>query len=109
MIPTRSVQSRASLKLLEYFCRAVLPSFSAVALISYTFYNWVSLVPTRTKRSQVQTMIRVLLADDHQVLRMGLRLLLNQAFDIKVVAEAENGQEALDLADRLRPDVAVLD
>jgi DNA-binding NarL/FixJ family response regulator len=54
-------------------------------------------------------MIRVLLADDHPVLRMGLRILLNKASDIQVVAEAGDGAEALRLIKELKPDVTILD
>ncbi len=53
--------------------------------------------------------IRVLLADDHPSLRMGLRVLLEQERDIAVVAEAGDGREALKQIESLCPDVAVLD
>ena len=53
--------------------------------------------------------IRVLLADDEQLMRTGLRMILEATDDIEVVAEAENGREAVDLVMRLRPEVAVLD
>ena len=53
--------------------------------------------------------IRVLLADDHPTLRLGLRVLLDRAPDVEVVGEAEDGDEALALIDTLQPDVAVLD
>jgi DNA-binding NarL/FixJ family response regulator len=53
--------------------------------------------------------IRILLADDHTIIRSGLRLLLDQQADFKVVAEASDGREALELASKLHPDVAVLD
>lgn len=53
--------------------------------------------------------IRVLLADDHGVLRDGVQRLLEVQSDIKVVAKASEGREALDLAIRLRPDVVVMD
>jgi len=53
--------------------------------------------------------IRVLLADDHPTLRLGLRVLLERAPDIEVVAEAERGEEALAKILALQPDVAVLD
>jgi DNA-binding NarL/FixJ family response regulator len=53
--------------------------------------------------------IRVLLADDHAVLRAGLRALLNAEPDIEVIGEAGDGQEAVTLAEKLRPDVVVMD
>ena len=54
-------------------------------------------------------MIRVLLADDHEMVRDGLRALLETTADIHVIALASNGQEASDKAMQLRPDVAVMD
>jgi DNA-binding NarL/FixJ family response regulator len=53
--------------------------------------------------------IRVLLADDHTIVRQGVRLCLEAMGDIEVVAEAEDGQAAVLLAAQLRPDVAVVD
>ncbi len=53
--------------------------------------------------------IRVLLADDHPTLRLGLRVLLDREPDIEVVAEAESGDEALEKILALQPDVAVID
>ena len=53
--------------------------------------------------------IRVLLADDHAVLREGLRSLLSLRDDIEVVGEATNGQVALEMVRQLRPDVVVMD
>jgi DNA-binding NarL/FixJ family response regulator len=53
--------------------------------------------------------ITVLLADDHSVVREGLRLLLETAPDIQVLAEAENGREAVQQAARLLPDIVLLD
>jgi len=53
--------------------------------------------------------IRVLLADDHAVVRAGLRAVLGAAKDIVVVGEARNGREAVDAAMRLMPDVVVMD
>jgi len=53
--------------------------------------------------------IRVLLADDHTIVREGVRLCLEAMGDIEVVAEAEDGQMAVQLANQLRPDVAVVD
>src|SRR6184192_2016628 len=51
----------------------------------------------------------VLLVDDHALVRDGLRMLLQSADDIRVVGEAENGQQAVQEALRLRPDVVLLD
>jgi DNA-binding NarL/FixJ family response regulator len=59
--------------------------------------------------SQSQPLIRVLLADDHNVVRAGIRQFLEQSQDIQVVAEASNGQEACKLLEEFKPDVAVLD
>lgn len=53
--------------------------------------------------------IRVLLADDHAVLRAGLRALLGSEPDMEVVGEAQNGEEAIQKARDLAPDVLVLD
>jgi DNA-binding NarL/FixJ family response regulator len=53
--------------------------------------------------------IRILLADDHTIIRSGLRLLLEQQPDFKVVAEAANGHEAVRLVAEHHPQVAVLD
>jgi DNA-binding NarL/FixJ family response regulator len=53
--------------------------------------------------------IRVLLADDHAVVRAGIRLFLEHAGDIQVLAEADDGRQAQDLIARYLPDVAVLD
>jgi DNA-binding NarL/FixJ family response regulator len=56
-----------------------------------------------------KTPIRVLLADDHQMLRDGLRALLNSQPDMQVVAEAGTGNDAIRLAGEARPDVIVMD
>ena len=53
--------------------------------------------------------ISVLLADDHTIFRQGLRMLLEQEEDIEVVGEAANGNEALELARNLKPDIILLD
>jgi DNA-binding NarL/FixJ family response regulator len=54
-------------------------------------------------------MIRVILADDHHLVRAGIRALLEKADDINIVGEAADGQEAIDLVERLTPDVLVID
>ena len=53
--------------------------------------------------------MRVLIADDHGIVRSGVKLLLDRQPDIEVVAEAEDGVEAVQMAIKHRPDVAVLD
>jgi len=53
--------------------------------------------------------VRILLADDHRVVRSGLASLLGQHPDLQVVAEAENGLEALELARQKRPDLILMD
>ena len=54
-------------------------------------------------------MIRVLLADDHALVRAGIRSLLNAMVDVEVVAEASSGEEAIELAVSSRPDVVLMD
>jgi DNA-binding NarL/FixJ family response regulator len=53
--------------------------------------------------------IRVLLADDHAVLRAGLQALLNAEEDIEVIGEAENGRTAVEMVHSLEPDVVLMD
>src|SRR5208283_1233081 len=53
--------------------------------------------------------IRVLLADDHKLMRAGLRLVVDQQPDLSVVGEADDGRQAVDLARSLKPDVVVMD
>jgi CheY-like chemotaxis protein len=71
-------------------------------------------IQARSKTRTVQagdatSPIRVLLVDDHRIVREGLAQLLNGTPGIKVVGEAEDGYEAIDLARRLKPDVVVMD
>jgi CheY-like chemotaxis protein len=53
--------------------------------------------------------LRVLLADDHKIVRQGIESLLIDGSDIEIVGQAGNGREAVDLACRLEPDVVVMD
>jgi DNA-binding NarL/FixJ family response regulator len=53
--------------------------------------------------------IRVLLTDDHEVVRSGLRRLLEQNDDIEVICEAENGEQAYQYYSEYEPDVMVMD
>ena len=53
--------------------------------------------------------INVILVDDHEMVRLGLKSFLNLQGDVEVVGEASNGREGVDLALELRPDVVVMD
>ena len=53
--------------------------------------------------------IRILLADDHKITRQGLQSLLEKEPDMEVIAEAENGRTAVQLTQRLAPDVVIMD
>lgn len=53
--------------------------------------------------------VRVILADDHRIMRQGLRALLESEHDIEVVDEADNGRRTVQLAREMRPDVIVMD
>lgn len=54
-------------------------------------------------------MIRVLIAEDHQLVREGIHALLERAGDISIVGEASNGKEAVEMVQELKPDVLVMD
>src|SRR5437588_7284995 len=62
-------------------------------------------IPSQTQANR----IRVLLVDDHAIVRQGLRAVLDTAPDIEVIGEAENGRQAVSEATRLQPDVVLLD
>ncbi len=53
--------------------------------------------------------IKILVADDHTIVRQGLKLILAAQPDLEVVGEAANGREAVDLAGKLRPDIVLMD
>lgn len=53
--------------------------------------------------------IKILLADDHTIVRQGLKLILSADPDMEVIGEAANGREAVELAQKLRPDVVLMD
>src|SRR5216683_6266814 len=62
-----------------------------------------------TETSSTTSTIRVLLADDHDILRQGLKLLLGLQSEIEIVGEARTGLEAVEMAHKLKPDVVVMD
>jgi two-component system response regulator NreC len=53
--------------------------------------------------------IRILLADDHAVVRQGFKMILSAQPDMEIVGEAGNGREAVELAEQLKPEVVVMD
>ncbi|WP_020533934.1 response regulator transcription factor [Flexithrix dorotheae] len=53
--------------------------------------------------------IKVILADDHEIVRNGIKVLLEREGEIKVIGEASNGQEALELVKELNPDILIVD
>ncbi len=59
--------------------------------------------------TEVSTSIRVLIADDHQIVRQGLEVVLENYDDVILVGEAEDGEQAVRLATELKPDVIVMD
>src|SRR6266849_9299586 len=59
--------------------------------------------------AEAKKMIRVLMADDHVIFRTGLRKLLETDDDSKIVGEASNGNECLDMLTKLKPDILLLD
>jgi NarL family two-component system response regulator LiaR len=59
--------------------------------------------------SEVSVPIRLLVADDHEVVRQGLRTFLSLDTDLELVGEARDGREAVEMAGRLKPDVVLMD
>ena len=53
--------------------------------------------------------IRILLVDDHAIVRQGFKMILSAQTDMEIVGEAANGREAVELADQLKPDIVVMD
>ena len=54
-------------------------------------------------------MVRILIADDHDIIREGIKNILRNQSDYKVVGEAVNGEEALEKTEKLKPDILLLD
>jgi DNA-binding NarL/FixJ family response regulator len=66
-------------------------------------------MPSRPQQAPTSPPIRILLADDHDILREGLKALLSLQGEATIVGEAYTGREAVELAERLKPDVVLLD
>lgn len=64
---------------------------------------------TTMQKATIPTRIKILLVDDHMVIRMGLMTAASDAADMEVVADVDNGQDAVEAFRRLRPDIVVLD
>jgi DNA-binding NarL/FixJ family response regulator len=67
------------------------------------------LAPDLTGQKKSVRKIKVLLADDHLMMRNGLRKMIDEEDDLMVVAEASNGNEAVQLANETNPDVIIMD
>ena len=66
-------------------------------------------ISTKRLRGEDAVTIRILITDDHKVVRQGLRMVLELDPDLEVVGEASNGEEAVAMARRLEPDVVLMD
>ena len=66
-------------------------------------------ISTKRLRGEDAVTIRILITDDHKVVRQGLRMVLELDSDLEVVGEASNGEEALRMSRRLEPDVVLMD
>jgi DNA-binding NarL/FixJ family response regulator len=53
--------------------------------------------------------IKIIIADDHAIMRKGLRLLIEKQSDMEIIGEAENGRAAVQLANELKPDIVIMD
>jgi len=60
-------------------------------------------------KSGISTKIRILLVDDHTILRAGLKMMLNAQPDMDVIGEAQDGRQAIQESQRLRPDIVLMD
>lgn len=63
----------------------------------------------RSEKGRADVTIRVMVVDDHKVVRQGLRLFLHSDQELTIIGEAANGAEAVELARKLRPDVVLMD
>src|SRR5258705_200877 len=82
---------------------------SRAALGARTGHDIAGNIRAGPRRKGTQKLIRVVLADDHALVRAGIRSLLNAMHDVEVVGEAASGEEALEIASREQPDVVLMD
>src|SRR5690606_31893064 len=78
-------------------------------MLSFTLYSNVPSLIVPASRTRMSKLVRILIADDHSVVRAGLRALLEHHGHFRVIAEASTGEEAIAKAQEHQPDVAVLD
>ena len=76
---------------------------------NFVGYLWWRGISIKRLRGRDAVTIRLLITDDHKVVRQGLRMVLELDPDLEVVGEASNGEEALRMARRLEPDVVLMD
>jgi len=107
-VRVRSKTGRGSVFLLSVPDREAIPT--AVAARSAVDRDEGEIEPVcKDRRDSPNSSLRVLLVDDHKVMREGLAALLGSESDIEVVGQAANGREAVDMTVKLRPDVVVMD
>src|SRR5438045_5792655 len=91
-------------------CRSASPTWAArFASIRRLSEALCSRSRSPSRKPRAMSTIRILLADDHVVMRRGIRALLERREDFKVVAEAGDGREAVQLTEVHSPDVVVID
>jgi len=71
--------------------------------------EWAEAFVSPTDRARIEDRIRIMLVDDHNVMRQGLSMMLNGQSDMEIVAEATDGDTAVQLARELNPDVILMD
>ena len=86
-----------------------IPCDSPQRVVSSVKVAKVALAAAAPPSATTTTKIRVLLADDHEILRQGLAGLLEEEPDMEVIGQASDGQMAVELALRTKPDVIVMD
>lgn len=80
-----------------------------MATLSSSRQAGTSPLPANTSSLRASRRIRILLVDDHAVIRQALRMLLEAQLELEVVGDVENGREAVQVSERLRPDVVLMD
>ena len=74
-----------------------------------SFYNFSGTYTQLEERETMEGKTKILMVEDHKLLRMGLKSILEKYPSIEVIGEAEDGEEAIEMAKRLKPDVILMD